>query len=474
MPEPMNTVLAVDLDGTLIRTDSLLESLLLLARRQPWTLLKMPLWLLKGRASFKERLSALAIPDARLLPYHREFLDWLKQEHARGRAMLLITASHQRIADAVADHLGIFSQAIGSSGGKNLKGAAKLELLRKNYGDAFVYAGNSAVDLPIWRGSPSAILVNAPTSVRVAAAKHTSIERVFASEHRYALELLRALRPHQWLKNLLIFVPIFTSHRLETDILLEGFIAFVAFSLCASAGYLFNDLLDLPEDRAHPRKRHRSIAAGNLPVPLALTALPILLLLSVALALELPATFLMILLVYLIATVAYSLRIKRIPMLDVLFLAMLYTLRIIAGTVATGVDYSAWLLAFSMFLFLSLALLKRTSELLLMRREEKESAAGRGYVCEDSVLLSQFGTASGYLSVFVFALYVSSEHVTALYGHPDLLWLICPVLLYFISRMWFITHHGRMHDDPILFAIRDPVSLVLGACTVAIAILAIG
>ncbi|HET8649939.1 MAG TPA: UbiA family prenyltransferase [Gemmatimonadales bacterium] len=275
--------------------------------------------------------------------------------------------------------------------------------------------------------------------------------------------VVAALRVPQWIKNLLVLVPVVLDHRLhDPDILLRGVLAAVAFCAAASAGYIFNDVRDRDADRRHPFKRRRPFAAGELSATTGAVLILALLAIALVLGLSLPRDFLWLLLLYLVTTSVYSFRFKQIPVLDVLILAGLYTLRVLAGIAATGVRFSTWLLAFAMFIFLSLAFLKRYAELYRLRGESAERAAGRGYVVADLEWLGSMGAAAGYLSVLVLALYITSEQVLVLYAHPSRLWLICPLLLYWISRLWFLAHRGRIHEDPLVAAMGDPVSYILG------------
>jgi 4-hydroxybenzoate polyprenyltransferase len=327
----------------------------------------------------------------------------------------------------------------------------------------------------VWKRARRAIVVSPDAGLAERARSVSEVERVFDQPRHGAIATwVRALRAHQWVKNVLLFVPLLAAHRF-TDLPAWGAaaLAFLAFSLCASAVYLLNDLLDLPADRHHPRKRHRPLAAGTLPLLQGLIAIPLLLLLAAALAMLLPAAFGISLACYFAITLAYSLYLKRIAVADTMTLAALYTLRIIAGAFALGPMLSFWLLAFSMFLFLSLAMIKRHAELTVMRSEGRGAAAGRGYVVDDLAMIATLGGASGYLSVLVLALYINSEASQKLYAQPVLLWLLCPLLLYWISRAWMITHRGAMHDDPIVFAFRDRTSLLIGALGLAVVLVAI-
>lgn len=470
--QPVAPVLVVDLDGTLIKIDLLVETTLVLLKRNPLSLPLLAVWLARGKAHLKEQIARRVDIDAASLPYNGEFLTFLRREHATGRKIWLATASHRKLADQVAAHLGIFERVLATESGRNLSGKAKLDALMCDLGPrGFDYAGNALADLRIWPQARRALLVRPDRGVEAAAAGRFTVERVFSREKTPWYSYLRAIRPHQWVKNLLLFVPLLLGHRAtELALLLDCAIAFLAFCMTASSAYVLNDLLDLTADRQHPRKRHRPFASGDLAPSTGFWLVPSLLLGAGALTVLLPRAFGVVLVIYLAGTLAYSFKLKDHAMLDVVTLAGLYTLRIIAGTVTISAALTFWLLAFSVFMFLSLALVKRYSELRVMQREGKQEARGRGYQVGDLTILSSAGIASGYLAALVLALYVNSPEVLRLYRTPEAIWLLCCLLLYWISRMWMITHRGDMHDDPIVFALTDGPSLVIGALAGAIVI----
>jgi 4-hydroxybenzoate polyprenyltransferase len=462
--------LCVDLDGTLIRSDMLIESALNLLRRNPLYALRFVGWLLRGKAHLKREIAARSDVDVALLPYEPRMLDLLRDAHAQ-RKRVLCTASDQKFADAVAAHVGSFDEVLASDGVRNLSGANKGETLRERYGErGFDYAGNATPDLLVWRHARSAIVVNASASLAKKAAQVAPVEREFAREGSSLRIWFKALRLHQWLKNALVFLPLLAAHRLlDPGSIGLALLAFLCFGLCASGVYVLNDLLDLESDRNHPRKRLRPFAAGTLPLQSGLIAAPVLTLISFALAFVLAPKFALVLFGYWLLTLAYSFKLKRIAMLDTVVLASLYTVRIVAGTVAIHVALSFWLLAFSMFLFLSLAMIKRYTELHSLLQQGRNRTDGRGYEVDDLSLIQSLGGSSGYLAVLVLALYINSTASEALYKHPQILWLLCPLLLYWISRIWLKTHRGRMHDDPVVFALTDRVSrVVLALCAAVI------
>lgn len=455
--------LCVDCDGTLIRTDLLHEAMFLLLKQSPLSLLLVPFWLLRGKANLKQKIAERVGIDAASLPYHAAFLTYLRQQKKAGRQLVLATASARPYADAVARHLNLFDAVHASEDGVNLSSRRKAERLEQLFGArGFVYAGNAKPDLQVWQRAAGAILVDTPDGVKRQARKLCAIDREFNSPRPGMITYLKAMRLHQWLKNALVFVPLLTAHRFtEIDLLVQAGLAFLAYGLCASSVYLLNDLLDLSADRAHPRKRQRPFASGDLPLLHGVILIPVLLLGALAIAAFLPIEFALVLAAYYLTTLAYSLWLKNRVMVDVILLAALYTFRIIAGAAATGIAPSFWLLAFSMFVFLSLAMVKRYAELHSVLKEHKTSAAGRGYHVDDLPLLASMGSASGYLSILVMALFVNSADVHKLYAQPTLLWLVLPLLLFWVSRIWMKTHRGEMHDDPVVFAARDRTSLIV-------------
>ncbi len=471
---PAVVPLCVDLDGTLIHSDLLLESTLALLRRNPLYLLWLPIWLFGGRAHLKREIARRTQVDVATLPWDTRVLELLRAE-GQQRPLVLCTASDQAMADAVARHLGLFTAVMASDGARNLSGQRKAEALTATYGDrGFDYAGNERRDMAIWQHARRAYVVNASGGVAAQASEVTAVAAVLPRQPAGLRDWLKALRLHQWVKNALVFVPLLAAHKLlQGGALAHAIAAFFIFGICASSVYVLNDLLDLGADRAHPRKRKRPFAAGRLSLTTGLSVAPLLTVIAFVAAYLLDPRFALVLLGYYILTLAYSLRLKQIVMLDVLVLAALYTVRIIAGTVVIDVDYSFWLLAFSMFLFLSLAMLKRYAELSVMFRNSTGGVPGRGYSVADIPLVQSLGGASGYLSVLVLALYINSMASAALYRHPRWLWLLCPLLLYWVSRVWIIAYRGAMHDDPVVFAIRDKISRVVLVLAVIVVLLAI-
>jgi len=466
--------LFVDLDGTLLKTDLLVESALVLIKRRPRAIVLVLLWLLRGRAHLETQLARRAEIAAETLVYDERLLVRLRDERDRGRRLVLATASQASHAEAVARHLGLFDGVLASDATRSLDGDRKLEaILAHTAGASFDYAGNAAADLPLWRKARKAICVDAPPSVVRAVREFTEPDEIAPERRSYAKLLVRAVRAHQWLKNALVFVPIMAAHRIrDAGADLRVVAAVVAFCLCASSVYVLNDLMDLRADRLHPRKRRRPFASGELPLVHGLVLSPLLLAASAVLAaLVLPRMFLIVLAAYYVSSIAYNFAAKELAVWDVILLAGLYVLRVVAGAAAVPVPLSFWLLAFSGFVFLSLALAKRYSEMYTLHKLGRVQAHGRGYMTDDMPILQTMGVASGYLAVLVMALYINSSEIHNLYVRPYALWAICPLLMFWISRIWVTTHRGQMHDDPVVFALRDGVSLVIGALTIACVVL---
>jgi 4-hydroxybenzoate polyprenyltransferase len=469
--------LCVDLDGTLLESDTLYEAVIALVRSRPLAILQVFLWALRGKAYLKSRVADESPLDVTLLPVREDFLDFLEQEFHQGRHLILATATHHRFAGLIADRFGIFSDVVATSATCNLSGKAKSQALCERFGrGGFDYAANAFADLPVWQDASEAILVNATSSLGAALSrKRISVSRVFQKRSAGWKPFIRAIRMHQWAKNALIFAPILLSHNIANiQKVSAGLVAFLAFSLCASGVYLLNDLLDLESDRRHPKKRLRPLAAGLLSIPAAVCAVPALTAAAFALGyFMLGSPFVLVLAAYLAATIAYSFWLKRVLLVDVIALASLYTLRIIAGGVATHITVSPWTFLFSASLFLSLALMKRYSELISLK-SAADFAHGRAYRAADASILASAGLASGYASVVVMALYINSPEVTLLYPHPVWIWPICLLQSYFISRFWLLAHRGAVQDDPVVVALKDKVTYMIAAVSLLFIILATG
>jgi 4-hydroxybenzoate polyprenyltransferase/phosphoserine phosphatase len=483
----------VDLDGTLVKSDTLLDTVLVLARQSPRSLLYFPRWIAQGKAAFKRNVSSAVALDVAHLPYNQPLLEYLRQQHAAGREIVLATGSDNLLAQRVAAHLGLFTGVLASDGSVNLTGRTKLAAFQQQFPAGFDYIGNSQADLPLLIHSVHPMVANPHRGLR-AGLRSAGVQptRIFIDAASPLKTWLRAIRLHQWAKNTLIFLPLLLAHVRAAGPVVASLLAFLSFGLAASATYLFNDLLDLEADRHHPRKRSRPFAAGDLsPIAGAVTIL-LFLASSLTLALLLPRAltalsphfpwngqgrFIDWLVIYAVSTAAYSLRLKRMVLVDVIVLACLYTIRILAGSAAAGVMVSPWLAAFCIFFFLSLAFVKRFAELenVSLRSESTDTAAvkGRGYRVSDLEQLRSFGTASGYASVVVFALYIGNEVAQNLYPHHARLWLLVPVLLLWLSRLWLKASRGELDEDPVVYAITDPRSLQLGVVVLAIVLSAL-
>lgn len=470
----LQRVLVVDLDNTLLHTDLLAEILPGYLVRNPFDLPRVIGWLLAGRARLKDELAARYEIDPATLPYNDAVLDWLRGEYADGREIWLVSASHQKFVDAIASHLGLFRGAIGSDAARNLKGERKRAALVERFGTrGFDYAGDSPADLAVWRDARAAIVVGGSGAFVERVAALTTVDRELPAPRGGADAWRHTFRPQQWVKNGLLLVPLLTAHAWgEPGAIQAALLAFLAFCFTASAIYVFNDLGDLADDRAHPVKRKRPLASGLLPVPQALTGALALFGLAVIFAFLLPPAFGGWLATYAVTTTAYSAWLKRRPIVDVMCLAGLYTVRLLAGAAAIAVEASFWLLAFSMFLFLSLALIKRFSE-LQRQASLGHTRTSRNYETGDLPVILSAGLASGMSAVLVLALYIQSAHVLQFYSHPERIWIACPVLLYWVLRTWFQANRGRVEEDPVAWAAKDPVSwvavaLIVGAFAAAL------
>ena len=468
------TPLCVDLDGTLIKTDMLIESVVLLLRQNPLIIFLFPIWIMKGKSNFKRQIASRVSMDVSCLPYNREFLSYLNEEYHTGRKLVLVTASDMLIARPIADFVEIFSEVIASDGKINLKGSNKLKAIKnKLEGQAFDYAGNSNDDLVIWRECNEAIVVNASRKTLENAKKISKVSKHFNNRKNYVRSFIKSLRCHQWFKNVLIFIPVITSHQImNLQILTDAIIAFIAFCFCSSSAYILNDLMDLETDRNHFAKKYRPFAAGEFPLAWGIILAPLLLSISLLIAIVLNREFLFLLSTYYLVTLLYSVRLKEVVLVDVVTLAVLYTFRVVGGNLATAIPVSNWLLAFTVFLFFSLALIKRYSELYAIDNQQKRKIMRRDYSPDDKNIVAMFGTASGYISVLVLAFYINSKQILVLYKYPQLLWLLCLVLLYWISRMWLITYRGKMDTDPLVYAMKDKSTYITAVVAALILILA--
>lgn len=462
----------VDLDGTLIRTDVFFESIIKFIKQNPFRIFQIFFWILHGRSFAKERVAQLVELDIKYFPYETELIDYLKKQKKQNKTIILATAASKTYANKIAEHLGIFDKVIASDEKINLKGKNKLSVIQKIVGgEEFIYAGDSSADRPIWKEACSNIFVNAPKKDIKIARYQGKVEKIITSRST-AQAFFKEMRIHQYAKNILIFVPLIASHQyIEIASLLAATLAFLCFSLCASGVYFLNDMLDLEADRHHKTKCLRPLASGQLPLSIGIfgvVSFPIIAL-TIAL-LYLPLSFIFVLIAYYLITNIYSFVLKRISTIDVMTLALLYTLRIVAGARAIDVELSSWLLAFSIFVFVSLAYLKRYIEISLLS-ENSIKVHGRGYLPEDAESIFTLGVSNMTASVLVLALYINSAEITSLYINPTLLWGLCWLMLYWGNRIWIGARRGKIADDPIVFAIKDTVSrlVALSFLTIVIA-----
>lgn len=466
-------VLCVDCDGTLIATDLLYEAFFLMLKQYPLGLFLLPFWLLKGKAHLKQRLAEKVTFNWETLPYREKVIQLINEAKSNDRKVVLATASPLPWAEGIASYLKCFDQVLATSQTNNLSGTNKAKKLIALFGErGFDYAGDNKVDLKVWQHAAGAIIVSKNESL--ANKVSIPIVQMIKPPKATLMTYVKALRVHQWLKNLLVIVPLLAAHQIGVfEGLLQVAYAFIAFSLCASSVYVLNDLLDLESDRVHVRKRKRPFAACTLPIWQGMLLIPLLLIIAFSIAILLPKAFIIVLASYFIMTLAYSIVLKQKVIVDVMMLAGLYTMRIIAGAAATNITPSFWLLAFSMFIFLSLAMVKRYSELLITLQANKKEPAGRGYSVDDLPILMSIGVSAGLGSVLIFALYINSPDTNQMYQNTIWLWLAPPIILYWISRMWMKAHRGQVDDDPVVFAAKDWQSIVVlitSACIFAAAL----
>jgi len=474
-PNSAGVPLCVDLDGTLVATDTLHESLLIAVKRRPSLLFRLPFWFARGKAGFKRRLTAAATPDCSLLPYRDELLEWLREQKSAGRRLCLVTASDQSIADAVSVHLSpLFDNAWGSDGTRNLSGRRKQQYLVEQFGEkGFDYVGNSAADLPVWSSARRVIVAGATQKLETQVQRRFAGALVFPAPPFRLRTVARAVRVYQWVKNVLVFTVLFTSFTLTDPALwLRAILAFIALSLCASAIYIINDLLDLEADRKHPKKRKRPFASGALPVAAGVAMAPVLLAAALVASLWLPLTARLILAIYPVASIAYSFYLKRKPLVDVFTLSALYTIRLLLGAAATGVLCSEWLMGFSSFVFLSLAFCKRASELIGLQQRHATAASGRAYFVWDLAAIQSAGVASCFTAGIVMALYIQSREVHLLYRQAQWLWVVVIGIIFWLLRIWLIASRGQLNEDPLLFSLRDRTTYLVFALCAASGLLA--
>jgi len=467
--------LCVDCDGTLIKADLLHESLIRVILKKPWLIVHVVVWSFHGRAYLKSRLAHLAHPEYSVLPFREEVLLLARERKSSGGRVLLATASHESLAREVAAHCGVFDEIVASDEFTNLKGEVKRSVLVRKFGEkGYDYAGDSASDLTVWASAHTAIVVGGNESFGKSVGKINENVLHLRKDAPSARSWLKLVRLHQWAKNLIVFVPLVTAHRFfEFPLLLQAIAAFFSFSFLASATYIFNDLCDLDNDRAHATKRRRPLADGSVGLPAAVLAALLLAVGGLTLGSSLGAGFLLVLAVYVFVSVLYSSVLKKWALIDVIVLAGLYIWRLVAGGVATGIALSNWLLSFALFIFASLALAKRYVEIsdsCSGMGDQPLAARGRGYLPSDLRLVFSMGISSAVVSVLVVLLYVNSPDVVALYNHPQVLFLLAPIVLFWIARVWLLAERKELHEDPVLFAVKDKCSYIVAALTLVVLI----
>lgn len=458
--------LCVDLDGTLSKSDTLWDSIILLFSVSPILVVKLFFFVFSGKAAFKSAVARTINWENFSFVWDAEVVEFLHAESLKGRRIILATGAHAIIAAKVLERFSFFSDFLASSDNKNLTGKEKAAALVDRFGPKnFDYLGNDMVDVAVWRCSRKALLANCDRSVfRKLKSEGISFETV-SQKKDGKLSFLRALRPHQWVKNFLVFTPLFAAHMFTEQMAwLYAIMMFSAYCLTASSFYLFNDIMDVHADRKHPVKHKRPFANGEISPTSGFLSFAILLFMGIFAAHMIPDQGALIsLMCYIILNASYTLYIKSLVLLDVVVLGLLYTVRIISGGLAVGATPSSWLLAFSAFLFLSLGLVKRYSELTIKQEAGEEKVAGRGYFSSDSLFVFVFGLASGLMAVLVLALYVNSSSAYILYSRPVLTWAVVPAVLFWISRIWLIAWRQHMNHDPVVFAVKDLATY----CTVA-------
>ncbi len=461
--EDKNLPLIVDVDGTLIHTDLLYEAVLSLIRKNPLQFIRCLLLLFKSKALFKEQIFQHTDLDFERLPYNQELLEFLKKEKYKGRNLMLATASPISAAQEISKVHPLFDEVFGTLNNINLKGANKRNILVSRFGRGnFDYIGNSNSDTVIFSVSRYSYLVNPGTSLTKKVQRVSFIKKIWQSKKATLKDYCKELRLYQWVKNILIFVPLLTSHSfysINSIMLTSG--AFIAFGLLASSGYLINDIFDINSDRNHPKKFQRPVASGKISIPNAIFLSVFLFASGALIAVNISDTFFYTGISYYLISVSYSLFFKKLALYDVFLLACLYSIRVFAGSVAIQVSLSFWLFAFSAFIFLSLAFLKRYTEMITIGDQQTLKKQNRGYSYEDTSSLQIMGIISSFLAIIVFALYINSPDVMKLYANPSRLWFICFLLLFWISHIWLKTSRGKMTNDPIVFALKDTTSYII-------------
>lgn len=468
----LNIPLCVDLDGTIIKTDLLYESALYLIKKNAFFIFLLPIWLLKGRYFLKFKLLEYVSPTISSMPYNKDVIEFVIQEKAKGRKIILVTATAQPLADKVAKFLDLFDETIASKNGTNLVGKIKAEHLIKEFGvKGFDYIGDSFKDIFVWKYARKSLIVGNNEKLIKETQKVCEVSKIFPLDVNQFQVFIKQIRVHQWIKNLLIFLPALLAHKTDVGDYVSAFWGFISFSLVASAIYVINDLADIESDRNHPSKNKRPLASGKIKIITCLKAISFLLIGGFLISIfTLSIDFTLLLLLYTIITISYSFKLKKMYLLDMITLSLLYTIRLISGGIVSDTIISPWLFSFSMFIFLSLGAMKRYTELKGLSESENTKTRGRDYYVEDIPLIGIIGISSGMVSTLVFTLYIVNPEVLTLYKNPVYLYFITPIVLYWILRMWFLSHRSMMNDDPIVFAIKDKTSYLIAFIVLILAL----
>lgn len=468
--------IVVDLDGTLSRVDALHEDFFTCLRKSPFLATAGAIFGSDSRAAMKRSLATMAGRDAGIAPLRSELVNHLTILKRTGKLLHLVTASDQYHADAVGNATKLFDTVTGSDGERNLKGPEKASYLKERFPEGFIYAGDSAADVPVWMASSGAILVGGAKRYAGKLKEHgVPIIDVFGGGKSAVKDWLRLFRVHQCVKNILILVPLLLGQMYtQPEAMAAALMAFLFWSIAGSGSYIINDIFDLEADRQHRTKRNRPIASGKIGSSNAFVVAVILLFGGIAGALWLSVEFGIALLWYLIVTLSYSFKLKTIPLLDVGIIALLFTSRIVAGSLLLGLPHSPWLTSFAVLIFLSLALAKRHAELMQADPIKGDLIPGRGYRRSDSPLTLALGLGTAMSSIVVMLLFITLEaSARGVYATPEALFVTPLVLLFWFMRIWLLSNRGELDDDPVIFALKDPVSLGLAAALLAGFVLAI-
>ena len=458
--ETPRRALVLDVDGSLLKTDMLFECLWAALGRHPWLAIKAVCGLFSNRAALKQRLAELAALDVSLLPVRLEVLALIAPAQAKGREVILASGSDKSLVDALSQQLNLKSAPLASDGVINLTGARKAASLTARYGRDFEYVGDSRADIPVWQAAAGGYVVAPDSGLKKRLSKAgLSVESL--SGPSSVKSLLRAMRPHQWVKNILLLLPILAAHRSDMLGVMLTLWGIAIFSAAASSIYIVNDLMDLSADRKHPAKRFRPFAAGEASIGAGMVLSLGLAMIALGGAALLSWSLFGIIALYMALSLSYSLGLKRLRWVDIAMLASLYTLRVVAGSVAAGVAMSGWLGAFVFPVFLALGGVKRLIE--LGKTTGEAQLPGRGYARRDRADLRNISITAAIGAVVVYTLYTYSEIAQSLYASPwEIRLAALPVALW-LGRMILLGWRGRMNYDPIVFALRDPVGLALMA-----------